>query len=440
MNNNNGKQNFRKKNTNPPYDQRQAAIISEKRRIEKIRKRRLMKALVDKITAIAVLSFIGAAVCLFAIFGYIFFDYNKGPDIPDEPLKITANRATTVLDKDNFFYRNGEYYVSLTKLCEILDFTLHGNVRNMTLNVSDSQGAQFIIDTNCIKIGGNYSLLKNPSYFEKEQLFIPCSFFTENCNGFTAQFDKEGKTHGYNLIFSEDFSVKAKQKTETLSIPYGTAAHVLQNEKPDFIADLSDYEMYMNPENRDEYLVLINEHNLLSEDYIPSDLIDIVDTRRDRAKQKMRLYAAKALEALFIEMRTNGFNDVSVTSGYRSYDYQTTLLNNQIASLTPTYGDKAREKALTSVALPGGSEHQSGLCVDMHNLSAASTAFASKEAYKWLYENCAEFGFILRYPKDKTDITGIMFEPWHYRYVGRYHARKIMDQGLCLEEYMATIN
>ena len=194
--------------------------------------------------------------------------------------------------------------------------------------------------------------------------------------------------------------------------------------------------MYMNPENKDEYLVLINTSHKLPSDYVPDDLIDVKDTRGDRAKQKMRLYAAKALEALFMEMRANGYNNVSVTSGYRSYAYQTTLYNNEVASLRPIYGSAAEAQAAKAVTTPGSSEHQSGLCIDMHNLPAASTAFASQEAYRWLYANCANFGFILRYPKDKTDITGIMFEPWHYRFVGAKAATEIHEKGITLEEYL----
>ncbi|MBQ2766381.1 MAG: M15 family metallopeptidase, partial [Clostridia bacterium] len=88
----------------------------------------------------------------------------------------------------------------------------------------------------------------------------------------------------------------------------------------------------------------------------------------------------------------------------------------------------------------GSSEHQTGLCVDMHNLPAASKDFANEDAYKWLKENCWKFGFILRYPEDKTEITGISFEPWHYRYVGRYHAQRIYQMNMCLEEYIAYIS
>ena len=67
-------------------------------------------------------------------------------------------------------------------------------------------------------------------------------------------------------------------------------------------------------------------------------------------------------------------------------------------------------------------------------------SFANTEAYKWLYEHCADFGFILRYPKSKEDVTGIKYEPWHFRFVGRYHAQKIMDSGLSLEEYVANLD
>ena len=91
--------------------------------------------------------------------------------------------------------------------------------------------------------------------------------------------------------------------------------------------------------------------------------------------------------------------------------------------------------------MPAGcSEHQTGLAVDMHNMSSAQPAFADTYEAKWLAENAWKFGFILRFPSDKTEVTGMTFEPWHYRYVGRYHAKIIRDNGLCLEEYIARIS
>ena len=217
--------------------------------------------------------------------------------------------------------------------------------------------------------------------------------------------------------------------------------------KYDFTADLSAYEKYMNPEG-DEYLTLINTEHRLDENYVPNDLMNVTNTRKDgRNTQQLREYAAKALEALFIEAEEAGMTEVnpssgyglSVMSAYRSYSYQQTLFNNKVKQYS-SYGDDAEKMAATEVQYPGASEHQSGLCCDMHNIPSADTAFASQEAATWLKNNCYKFGFILRYPEDKTDITGISFEPWHFRYVGRYHATRMHELGLCLEEYWDYLN
>jgi len=420
---------------------KEEAFIAEQRRIAEAKRHQQTKAMLDKAVAVAVFALISAAIVLSAVFVYIFIDFRSADASPSEPLKITyTDEDTVVLDDSHFAYKNNEYYVSLTRLSGICSFTLHGNAQNMTVSLDNGQEASFDIGTRSVKISGTYSVLKNPSYFRNGHLFIPVSFFEDFCNGIKCEFDKKGKVKGLNMIFDKGFAFKALSSIESDAIVYEEVAEIIRGDIPDFKADLSEYEMYMNPENKDEYLTLINKEHRLSSDYVPSDLVDVADTRSDRAKQKLRLYAAKSLEALFIEMRAHGFTDVSVTSGYRSYDYQTTLFNNSVAYYRPRYGDKAEDMAATEIAIPGSSEHQSGLCIDMHNLPAASEAFATKDAYKWLYSNCADFGFILRFPKDKSDITGIIFEPWHYRYVGRYHARKIMDEGICLEEYMQKIN
>ena len=101
---------------------------------------------------------------------------------------------------------------------------------------------------------------------------------------------------------------------------------------------------------------------------------------------------------------------------------------------------EAEAKAATVVTYPGSSEHQSGLCVDMHNLSAASQTFGSTPAAKWLASNAHRFGFILRFPQGKDDITGYMWEPWHFRFVGVHYATEIYESGLCFEEYLAADN
>ncbi|MBO5273874.1 MAG: M15 family metallopeptidase [Clostridia bacterium] len=205
----------------------------------------------------------------------------------------------------------------------------------------------------------------------------------------------------------------------------------------EFKADLSAYEQYMEPENQDEYLTLINTKHPLDETYKPTDLIDVIDTRDDgRAMQQLRENASKSLEAMLIEARANGVTDVTATSAYRSYDYQVSLFNQRVAMYSNLPDDQAYAKAATIVAIPGTSEHQSGLCVDIHNNPyGADVSFENTGSGAWLAANSYKFGFILRFPKDKTEITGISFEPWHFRYVGRYHASKMYELGYCLEEY-----
>ncbi len=96
-------------------------------------------------------------------------------------------------------------------------------------------------------------------------------------------------------------------------------------------------------------------------------------------------------------------------------------------------------------AIPGHSEHECGLAADIIDSSSAGWSDPliddqeTLPAQKWLMEHCQDYGFILRYPKDKEDITGIIYEPWHYRYVGKEHAEKIMGEGLCLEEYIEQL-
>lgn len=198
------------------------------------------------------------------------------------------------------------------------------------------------------------------------------------------------------------------------------------------LTDISAYEQYMDPGDTTEYLTLVSREHMLPSTHIPTDLCSLADTRKDgRATQQMREYAAKSMEAMFTELRAAGYKDVSITSAYRSYSYQEYLFNYYLSINNNDY-----DYVATFSNPPGSSEHQTGLCADLHNLSSADISFSKKEAYIWLRDNCWKFGFILRYPEDKVDVTGISFEPWHYRYVGRYHAKRIFESGMCLEEYI----
>lgn len=212
-------------------------------------------------------------------------------------------------------------------------------------------------------------------------------------------------------------------------------------ESPIFKTDLSAYESYMDAPSG-SHLLLVNKQNLLDADYVPADRVSVKDTHKDITLVRA---AEMALEAMFIEMRAAGYANVFVTSAYRSYSYQNSLfntyMNNEMAADPSLTVAEAREKVLRYSAFPGTSEHQTGLCVDLmvNGMVELDESFADYPVYDWLQENAWKFGFILRFPEDKVAITGYDFEPWHYRFVGRYDAYMIHTQGLCLEEYVAQM-
>lgn len=145
------------------------------------------------------------------------------------------------------------------------------------------------------------------------------------------------------------------------------------------------------------------------------------------------------LQAMMDACRAAG-NSPVICSSYRSYEKQQSLYQNKVNRLAAQgYSqEKAREEAAKAVALPGTSEHQLGLAVDIVDIANQNLDSSQEDTavQQWLMEHSWEYGFILRYPNDKSDITGIIYEPWHYRYVGEEAAGEIMRQGLCLEEYL----
>ena len=135
--------------------------------------------------------------------------------------------------------------------------------------------------------------------------------------------------------------------------------------------------------------------------------------------------------------------DLAVVSAYRPKEEQNTLYWRKVQQYTDKgYSDlEAQKVGGTIVKRPGFSEHNCGLAMDVGGSGdyTLEQTFANTPAYAWLIEHCADYGFILRFPQGKEDITGVIYEPWHYRYVGEEAARYIMDNDLCLEEYLAQV-
>lgn len=145
------------------------------------------------------------------------------------------------------------------------------------------------------------------------------------------------------------------------------------------------------------------------------------------------------LQDMIDDCRAAGLTPV-ICSAYRSREKQETLFNNQVnAFIAEGYSEEdARTETAKSIAVPGTSEHQLGLAVDIvdYDYQLLDEGQEDTEVQKWLMENSWKYGFILRYPNEKSEITGIIYEPWHYRYVGKTAAAEIYELGVCLEEYL----
>ena len=179
------------------------------------------------------------------------------------------------------------------------------------------------------------------------------------------------------------------------------------------------------------YLVLVNKNTYIPDDYE----FELIELSNGESVDK-RIYPD--LQEMFDAARNEGVYPI-VASGYRTAIEQQSLLDEKIAEYsTSGYSMiEATEKAETWVAVVGTSEHQIGIAVDINEDSLHSS---SDEVYDWLNQNAYKFGFIIRYPDNKTDITGVIYEPWHYRYVGVEVATEIYYQDICLEEYLEKIN
>ncbi len=190
-----------------------------------------------------------------------------------------------------------------------------------------------------------------------------------------------------------------------------------------------DNEYYTNTKpstNLNKNTILVNKYNYLEENYIPNDLEDI-SLQYARSGMKLVREAKEAYEAMAKNASTSNLKLVA-TSSYRSYEYQDKLYNNYIKS-------DGIEAADTYSGRPGFSEHQTGLAVDIYNGKETYTNFEKTKEFEWMQKNAYKYGFILRFPKDKENITGYIYESWHYRYVGTKIATYIHENNISYEEY-----
>ena len=178
------------------------------------------------------------------------------------------------------------------------------------------------------------------------------------------------------------------------------------------------------------YLTLVNSSYRIPDNYEP-DLVYVCGSG-ERLDRKV----AEHYEAMYNAAQKDGIN-LTPCSGYRSYELQERNYNNKVSFYeSQGYSNKdAKVKAATIIMPPGSSEHNLGYAMD---IVCVDEWFEDTAEFKWLTENAADYGFIMRYPKDKQDITKVIYEPWHWRYVGVELAKELKGSGLVLEEYMGV--
>lgn len=196
------------------------------------------------------------------------------------------------------------------------------------------------------------------------------------------------------------------------------------------IEDMYHSPLVVDEENKmqeDWKLVLVNKWNPIT----TQDDIELIELSNGEFVDE-RIYPY--LQKMFDDAREEGIYPI-VASGYRTEEEQQKLYDDKIAAYKAEglSTDKAKKEAELWVAIPGTSEHQLGLAVD---INADGIHSMGTEVYEWLADNAHHYGFIQRYPANKTDITGVSHEPWHYRYVGEKVANEIYSQDICFEEYI----
>lgn len=190
--------------------------------------------------------------------------------------------------------------------------------------------------------------------------------------------------------------------------------------------------------NAEAMTVIVNKQRSLPDGYEPKDLVEPnvpFSFDEPHEKRHLRKEAAEALEELFDAAKAEGI-ELRAVSGYRSYARQKSIYENNVRT-------KGEAEANRVSAVPGTSEHQTGLTIDVSSPSAGNAleqTFGQTEEGQWLARRAPEFGFVIRYPEGAENITGYIYEPWHIRYVGKDLAPDIADSGLTLEEYFDEAN
>ncbi len=420
----------------PHYDNSDKAKL-----VRYIKKNKIFSAVC---ISLAVLIIVSLVLC-------VVFAVGKAADRPntDDFTVTLGSEKYTVKYKDAM--RSGVLYIDMYRVARFAELTRTGSDISVKFTADEDNYLRFENGEQTAVINGNLVDLGGTAVVSRDVCEIPLDFLIKTVgggqNGLKITLDLESNTVKFTRRM---YITDNKKGTEFVELLFYTDSFdvLMAIQKPsedtkyDYPEEISAFLSSLDPDKADRYLVLANKQNQLGKSYSPSDLKQLECRTAADKKVELCATAADALYAMMKAMELEGIVNFSVTSGYRSYSYQAQLFEKYINDHMTNEGlsrEEAEAKALTYSAPAGASEHQTGLCVDFleKNKTDLDESFEKTDAFKWLSENAYKYGFILRYPRDKAEITEYQYEPWHYRFVGRTAAAEIYSSGLCLEEYLA---
>ncbi len=429
---------------------RESEIKKQIIREEKERKKKVIKYKSQRF--LAFITLVGMAFLVMSIlFASVFFINlfaHKNPDVTDYRLVLSDYDTKLEVKAGYVVGEDGKRYVNFSQIAEFYGFAMVGSIDDMKYIIKgdESETISFAVGSDVAVINTVKVKMPGKAFYKGGDLYVNEQFISSYINGFDITsntkekiysvsrimfnpVDPEGKITDGKPASYADISFKLKAPVVSTSIAEDDTAVVMPTF--DFNSDLSEYEEYMNPGSTTEFLTLVNETHKLSEDYIPTGL-SLLDLG---SGMYLKEYAAMSFKAMYKEASACGVTGITVTKAYVSYDELEKEYNDTVDKYTPLLGaQQAKRYAAATVSTPGHDEHQTGLTLDIGMTNGAE--FTNSMAYAWFCANSYKFGFVQRYPADKSDVTGVATSMSQFRYVGRYHAVRMNALGLSLDEYV----
>ena len=353
--------------------------------------------------------------------------------------------------KKRYRLKKGRIFLALVILISIitLGFNTENIIKYIKLKSLDYSNSSIkIIKDNDLKIESYSKTLDKiieTEYFNKDntKYYLEINYsnkdrFFDNINklidiGYNSEEINViyNKVNNVDLVLTKDYNKNILNILNTEYYKEDNLERYLNYESDNIVLDVNmnlDYEFYNHDIEIDnvDSLVIVNKYYKLSKDYVP-ELVTINKKYAINERQQLTQEAKEAFEKMCEEARNE---DIYIYSGsaYRSYSYQNTLYNNRVKTDGLDYANKTAAKA-------GYSEHQTGLAIDVLNQKFQYLDSDDKE-YQWLIDNGYKYGFILRYPEGKENITGYAYEPWHFRYITIEIATELKEKNITYEEYI----